>query len=107
VRRCNFPRLRQRCNAGDAAKVHAVDGAAGHDDRATAFLGALIKHVHAAWMQGDRVVRIGPRSLDKTVGNLRLGSAENDASLALPLGLSLAAHRILQGNRDLDIADLN
>jgi hypothetical protein len=41
------------------------------------------------------------------VGDLGLGGAQDDARLALALGLRLPAHRILQCGRDCDIANLD
>src|SRR6266436_3637067 len=93
--RAGLPGPRQRGDAGEAAEVHAIDGTARRDDRAAALFDALVKHVHASQVRGDGVVGIAPSRLSKAVGDLRLGCAEDDASLALALGLRQAAHRIL------------
>jgi len=58
-------------------------------------------------MQSDGIIGIGARRLGELVGDFRLGRAEYDTRLALALGLRLPAHRVLQGNRDPDIADLD
>jgi hypothetical protein len=55
----------------------------------------IIKHVHAAQVQSNRVIGVGSRRLDEFLSDFCLGRAEDDPRLSLALCLRLAAHRIL------------
>ncbi len=65
------------------------------------------EHVHCPQVQGGRVMDVRLGGLSKRVGDLLLRFAQDDACLALALGLRLAGHGVFQVLWDDHIADLD
>ena len=86
--------------------VHAVDHRCRHQDRCPALLGGLVDDVHGTELQGCGLARIDRRRLDEFASERGFGRSEDDARLLFPLGLRLPRHRVLQGHRNRDVADL-
>ncbi len=53
------------------------------------------------------MVFVDARRRDELRGDLRLGGAEDHARLLLAFGLGLARHRILECDRNRDVANLD
>src|SRR5687768_10654231 len=97
----------QRGQSRQSAEAHRLDGARRDDDHRALLLDRLVKHVHGPEMQADRVVLVLFARLNESRGDLGLSGAEDDAGLALALGLSLAAHGVLESLRQFYVADLH